>query len=100
MEITIVPISNIIHESQIDRVDLFKIDVEGCEGEVLLGIEPKDWPKIRQVVVEVHSSVKNLPDVSEKRETQGFQVTAVPEEHASEISRTTMTYATPRNIRW
>jgi tRNA G18 (ribose-2'-O)-methylase SpoU len=72
-------------------VDLFKIDVEGCEGDVLLGIEPKDWPKIRQVVVEVYNSVKNLPEVAEKLERQGFQVTAVPEDYAGEVSGTTMT---------
>ncbi len=36
------------------RIDLLKIDVEGAEMEVLEGIEAHDWPKIKQVVAEIH----------------------------------------------
>ena len=35
-------------------VDLLKVDVERAEKEVLEGILPSDWPKIRQVAMEVH----------------------------------------------
>ena len=35
-------------------MDLLKIDVERAEKEVLQGILPSDWPKIRQVAMEVH----------------------------------------------
>ncbi|CAN0151235.1 unnamed protein product, partial [Ectocarpus sp. 13 AM-2016] len=38
----------------VDKIDLLKIDVEGAELDVLLGIEQQDWPKIKQVVAEVH----------------------------------------------
>ncbi len=38
----------------IDRIDLLKVDVEGAEYEVLEGIEDADWPRIRQVALEVH----------------------------------------------
>lgn len=35
-------------------IDLLKIDTEGAEKEVLAGIAESDWPKIRQLLVEVH----------------------------------------------
>jgi FkbM family methyltransferase len=94
VEIAIVPVSKIIDELQLDRVDLFKIDVEGSERDVLMGLDEKDWPKIRQMVLEVHDSPKTLPEIVEQLERHGFQVTAVPEEITGEISGTTMAYAT------
>ena len=36
-----------------EPIDLVKVDVEGDELEALRGIEAHDWPRIRQVVVEV-----------------------------------------------
>jgi hypothetical protein len=94
VEIAIVPVSKIIDELQLDRVDLFKIDVEGSERDVLMGLNEKDWPKIRQIVLEVHDSPKTLPEIVEQLERHGFRVTAVPEEKTGEISGTTMAYAT------
>ena len=47
-------LSEVIAEYDIDRIDLLKVDVEKAELDVLNGIDVKDWPKIRQVVVEVH----------------------------------------------
>ncbi|CAM9553811.1 unnamed protein product, partial [Ectocarpus sp. 12 AP-2014] len=35
-------------------VDLLKVDVEGDELAVLHGIDDDDWPKIRQIALEVH----------------------------------------------
>jgi FkbM family methyltransferase len=47
-------VSAVIEELNIQKVDLLKIDVEYAELEVLLGIEPQDWEKIHQIVMEVH----------------------------------------------
>src|SRR5262249_12272544 len=47
-------LSDVIAAEKIERVDLLKIDVEKSEFEVLEGIEEEHWPKICQVVVEVH----------------------------------------------
>ena len=47
-------VSQVIREEGIDHIDLLKIDVEKSEHEVLAGIEPQDWDKIRQIVIEVH----------------------------------------------
>jgi FkbM family methyltransferase len=38
----------------LDRVDLLKVDTEGAEFDVLAGVEAADWPRIRQLMVEVH----------------------------------------------
>ena len=49
------PLSPLVRELGIERIDLLKVDVEKSELLVLDGIAEEDWPKIRQVVVEVHS---------------------------------------------
>lgn len=40
---------------QIAGVDLLKIDVEGAELDVLLGLDAETWPRVRQVVMETHN---------------------------------------------
>jgi FkbM family methyltransferase len=47
-------LSEVISEYGVQRIDLLKVDVEKAELDVLKGIDGEDWPKIRQVVVEVH----------------------------------------------
>jgi FkbM family methyltransferase len=47
-------ISSIIDEHDIERIDLLKIDVEKSEVDIMDGIDPEDWSKIAQVVMEVH----------------------------------------------
>lgn len=48
-------ISSLLTEYQLPRIDLLKIDTEGAEIDVLKGIHYSDWPKIKQVILEVHS---------------------------------------------
>jgi len=47
-------LSEVVSDHRVERIDLLKVDVERAELDVLRGIEASDWPKIRQVVVEVH----------------------------------------------
>ncbi len=47
-------LSEIVHEEQVQRIDLLKIDVEKSELDVLAGIEAPHWGLIQQVVIEVH----------------------------------------------
>ncbi|OBP13495.1 hypothetical protein A5320_18280 [Rheinheimera sp. SA_1] len=47
-------LTGVIAEHAVERIDLLKIDAEKCELEILLGLSEQDWPKIRQIVVEVH----------------------------------------------
>ncbi|HKV09740.1 MAG TPA: MupA/Atu3671 family FMN-dependent luciferase-like monooxygenase, partial [Thermoanaerobaculia bacterium] len=49
------PLSALIRELGVERIDLLKVDVEKSELQVLSGIAAEDWPRIRQVVLEVHS---------------------------------------------
>ena len=58
-------LSNICREYSIPRIDLLKIDVEGAELDVLRGIEEEDWPKIKQIAMEIHYS-ENLRDETKK----------------------------------
>jgi FkbM family methyltransferase len=46
--------SEVVRAHGLERIDLLKIDVERSEMDVLAGIDAEDWPKIRQVVLEVH----------------------------------------------
>ncbi|NNB93013.1 amino acid adenylation domain-containing protein [Corallococcus exiguus] len=50
----IITLSQAIRETGVERIDLLKLDVEKSELDVLSGIEPGDWPKIRQLVIETH----------------------------------------------
>ena len=67
-------LSEIIAEQQIERIDLLKLDVEKSEWDVLEGIEPDDWQKIRQVVVEVHDLDGRLERMQQLLAEQGFIV--------------------------
>lgn len=51
---TIDTLSNQIEKLGIQNIDLLKIDTEGSEKEVLAGILELHWPRIQQLVVEVH----------------------------------------------
>jgi len=53
-ECRLTSLSHIIREQQLDRIDLLKIDAEKSELDILKGIEERDWPKIGQIVIEIH----------------------------------------------
>lgn len=60
-------LSAVIRENQIDKIDLLKIDAEKSELDIIDGIEDGDWPKIAQLVIEIHDrtqeAVKRIADV-------------------------------------
>lgn len=56
-------LSQVVEDHGIERIDFLKIDVERAELDVLNGIEDKDWPKIRQIVVDVHNDSSRLNTV-------------------------------------
>jgi FkbM family methyltransferase len=69
------PLSQVIHEHQVQRIDLLKVDVQKSELQVLQGIDDADWPKIRQVVLEVHDVDGGLDRVTSLLDRHGFHVT-------------------------
>jgi FkbH-like protein/FkbM family methyltransferase len=73
-------VSDIIETNGIEKIDLLKIDAEKSELDILRGIRDADWPKIRQLVVEVHDrSGQALADAKTLLEGRGFDL-AVEEE--------------------
>jgi FkbM family methyltransferase len=67
-------LSRMIEQHGIEQIDLLKIDVEKSEFDVLAGIEIKDWPKIKQMVVEVHDIDHRLEGVARLLQEQGFRL--------------------------
>jgi FkbM family methyltransferase len=57
-------------------VDLLKIDVEGAELDVLLGIEARHWPLIHQVVMELQDLDGRLDEVCGLLARHGLRPTA------------------------
>ena len=58
----------------VDRIDLLKIDVEGCELRVLRGVDDADWPRVAAVSAEVHDVDKRVAHVVALLESKGFVV--------------------------
>ena len=54
------------------QIALLKVDVEGAELQVLLGIDDADWARVEQVVVEVHDRDGKLEAVVELLRFRGF----------------------------
>ena len=52
-EVSLITLSEHLRQYPVPAIDLLKVDVERSELQVLAGIEPEDWAKIRQIVVEV-----------------------------------------------
>jgi amino acid adenylation domain-containing protein/non-ribosomal peptide synthase protein (TIGR01720 family)/FkbM family methyltransferase len=73
-------LSDVIRESNVERIDLLKINVEKSELDVLAGIEDADWQKIRQIVVEVHDIENRLEQISRMLESQGYSLIVEQEE--------------------
>lgn len=73
-----------IRESELESIDLLKIDVEAAEWVVLMGISDKLWPKIKQVVVEVTDVDGRVDKIVSLFKEKGFKnVTVDVEEWAS-----------------
>lgn len=72
-------LSEIISADGVDTIDLLKIDAEKSEMEIFEGIVPEDWPKIKQVVVEVHDIEGRLERVLSLLRERGFEVEVAQE---------------------
>ena len=66
-------LSRVIADEHLDRIDLLKINVEKSELDVLRGLSDDDWPKIRQMVVEVDQE-RNLETITTLLARHGFDV--------------------------
>ena len=75
-------LSEVIEREDLERVDLLKIDCEGAEYECLMGVKDSDWPKIKQVVVEVHDREEALEAVRDRLRAMGLTEQVVEQEPA------------------
>jgi FkbM family methyltransferase len=66
LDCTLRPLSDIISENEIKKIDLLKIDAENYEWEVLKGINAEDWNKIRQISMEIHTHIKGGENLLDK----------------------------------
>jgi len=82
VECRLVTLSEVIREHGIERIDMLKVDVEKSEVHVLEGLAEEDWPKVRQVMLEVHGQ-ELLDRTREILEGRGFEL-AIDEELALE----------------
>lgn len=71
------PLSAVMADEEIERIDLLKIDVQRAELDVLDGISDDDWRKIEQIVMEVHDEPgqeRRTAEITARLENHGFQV--------------------------
>ena len=81
MTCPLVTISDVIRENGIERIDLLKVDAEKSELPILQGIDEEDWPKIQQIVIEVHDKVGDLIETVVKLlKSKGFVFEMTEEE--------------------
>lgn len=64
--------SSVIEEENVQKIDLLKVDCEGAELSVLLGIKDEHWPIIKSAVIEIHDLDNRLQVVKELLEKKGF----------------------------
>ena len=74
-------ISEIIREENIGVIDFLKIDVQKSELDVLRGIATDDWPRIRQIVIEVHDLDGRLNEITGMLERNGYVVAIEQDDH-------------------
>jgi FkbM family methyltransferase len=68
-------LSAVFQEQHIASVDLLKIDAEQSEEDILAGIGALDWPKIRQMIVEVHHGEGATQAIVRQLNGHGFRTT-------------------------
>ncbi len=69
----LMPISDIIDEYKVPKIDLLKIDCEGAELEALQGIRDEHWPIVHKVVLEVHDMDNRVQVIKDILTKHGFE---------------------------
>ena len=92
-------VSDVIRTHKIQHIDLLKIDVQKSEMDVLEGIAESDWPKIRQMVLEVHDIDGRMDRVKALLERHGFQLTVEQEEMLTNTKLFDIYAVRPENVR-
>ncbi|PRH80493.1 FkbM family methyltransferase [Streptomyces solincola] len=72
--VPVTTVAELIAEHGVETVDLLKIDVERSELAVLAGVGDENWPRIRNIAVEVHDVDDGLARAVDLLKDKGFQV--------------------------
>jgi FkbM family methyltransferase len=67
-------LSQLIDHHGLARIALVKLDIEGSELEALRGVRDEHWPRIQQVVAEIHDRKRDLPPILALLERHGLSV--------------------------
>ena len=86
-------ISSVIDEYNVEKIDLLKIDCEGAELNVLLGLEERHWAKVNQMVVEVHNTEGRLEKIKEMCIQNGLTHIVAQQEQGFESTKLINLYA-------
>lgn len=88
LDVALDTLSDVMAREGVERIDLLKINVEKSEAEVLAGIRSEDWPKIRQVALELHDMDGRLEAVLALLKAQGFTVSVEQDWRLEESAKT------------
>ncbi|MGW1671591.1 amino acid adenylation domain-containing protein [Streptomyces sp. NPDC002324] len=89
-------LSTLFEEHGLDRVDLLKINTEGAELEVLRGVRPEHWSRVRQVCLEVERASVVGAEIKTLLADAGFEVNEVNDWCVGTDADVTYVYATRR----
>ena len=80
-------LSDVIDEHGVERIDLLKIDAEKSELDILLGLRDEHWPRVRQMVLEVHTRplLDAILQLLERHEFDATYDRTLVVEHGSEF---------------
>jgi len=90
----IITLSHFIKEENIKKINLLKIDCEGLEWNVLMGIQESDWKKIESIVMEIHNIENRLKNTIELLKKYGFNNINTEKEKALNETKLINLYAT------
>jgi len=76
----VVSLSKMIEQEQIERIDLLKIDCEGAEYDVLMGIKENHWGRVKKVVAEVYNHENRVEKIRKLLESKGFSKIQIEED--------------------
>ena len=73
------PLSKVIEELSLKKIDLLKIDCEGNEHKVINGINKQNWSIINQLIIEINDIDDRLKYIENKLKKLGFKIKIIQE---------------------
>jgi len=73
------PLSKVIDELSLRKIDLLKIDCEGNEHKVINGINEQNWSIINQLIIEINDIDGRLEYIKNKLKKLGFKIKIIQE---------------------